>query len=505
MDTDRFNLIANDPAAFRSALLIDTDDGPQPLAEMMDDWQRQDFEALDPGWRRAAGQSVEGGYQRAFVTRPRGHSKTGDAAAMAVWTLLAARRPLQGFCCAADLDQAKIIRHSVASLLAANPWLSVLQAQQNRVINRATGSELTVLASDAPTSYGIRPAFIIADELVCWQSDALWTSLFSSAAKRRNCLLVVITNAGFTDSWQHALYEAAEADENWYTHSLDGPQASWISQETLNEQRRLLPPSAFARLWGNTWCAAEGDAIPAADIWRCVVLDGPMPYRQGDFSGAAIGCDLGFFKDHSALIVALADFERQKIVIGQVQDFGPPVLEATVRQAIIDASQRFNTHFLFIDPWQAIGLSQELTQLGFQVISCNPTPKRLSEQSVAVRESIREQYLQLYDDGPGCPGHMLIDDLLRVQVTDTGFGERLVLANDQKTGHGDRLAALANLMPAALRTLAVPPRNDRWQMGPYAFDPAAMPRDKFLEIADRVIDMNEAYEAGDLNQFMRLL
>jgi len=69
--------LQRDPAAFREALLIDTDAGPVPFAECMDDWQRADFEALttvgagQPGRRSRANASVEHGSKGAVVTRSR--------------------------------------------------------------------------------------------------------------------------------------------------------------------------------------------------------------------------------------------------------------------------------------------------------------------------------------------------------------------------------------------------------------------------------------------------
>ncbi|MCI0639580.1 MAG: hypothetical protein L0Y72_18900, partial [Gemmataceae bacterium] len=81
------------PGAFREALLIDTDGGPRPLAEVMDDWQAEDFAALDAGWQRAAGQEVTHPCQsRAWLERPRGHAKSSDVMAMATWALFASRK-----------------------------------------------------------------------------------------------------------------------------------------------------------------------------------------------------------------------------------------------------------------------------------------------------------------------------------------------------------------------------------------------------------------------------
>jgi len=37
------------PSEFRSMLLVDCDDGPRPFREIINDWQRTDFEALDNG------------------------------------------------------------------------------------------------------------------------------------------------------------------------------------------------------------------------------------------------------------------------------------------------------------------------------------------------------------------------------------------------------------------------------------------------------------------------
>jgi hypothetical protein len=90
------------PAAFRSALLIETDGGPRVLADVLDGWQRDDFAALDGGWRRVAGLPGTAGPLRGWLERPRGHAKTADLAVMASWALFASRRPLTGIAAAAD-------------------------------------------------------------------------------------------------------------------------------------------------------------------------------------------------------------------------------------------------------------------------------------------------------------------------------------------------------------------------------------------------------------------
>ena len=202
--SDNLQNLASDPAAFRSALRIDTDHGPAPLSSVADDWQTADFTALDPAWRRVAGQSVQGGPSRAYLERPRGHSKTADLAAMATWALLSSQRQLLGLAAAADKDQAKFLRDAIDRLVKMNEWLApVLKVDTYKVTNRLTGSELTILSSDVGSSYGPTPDFVLCDELTHWGNADLWDSLFSSAAKRKNCLVVIISNAGFGEgeSW----------------------------------------------------------------------------------------------------------------------------------------------------------------------------------------------------------------------------------------------------------------------------------------------------------------
>lgn len=142
--------MAASPAAFRARLLIDTDRGLQRLGETLDQHQATDFAALDS-------------------------------------------------------DQAKMLRNAMERLVRANPWLAnLMEVQRLEAVNRETGSKLTVLANDAPSSYGLTPDAILIDEITHWGARDLWDSLVSAAAKRRHCLLVVITNAGTGrgSSWQ---------------------------------------------------------------------------------------------------------------------------------------------------------------------------------------------------------------------------------------------------------------------------------------------------------------
>lgn len=248
-DLAKIKRMQADPAKFRAALRIDADGRVVPLSKVLDPWQRQDFEAIDSGWRAVAGHKVTNPTLRAWLERGRGHSKTSDVATMVVWILLASQRQLSGVCAAADADQAGLIHDAISRLVRLNAWLqSILDVQARKVINKHTDSELTIISSDVESSWGLLVDFIVCDELTHWKKRDLWDSLFSAAGKKSNCLLCVIGNAGFADSWQWSTREAIRTDPRWHFSRLEGPQASWITRDRLDEQRRLLPSIAFNRI-----------------------------------------------------------------------------------------------------------------------------------------------------------------------------------------------------------------------------------------------------------------
>lgn len=127
----------------------------------------------------------------------------------------------------------------------------LVDVQQWRIVNPHTGSAMEILPSDVASSYGLLIDFAVCDELTIWPRRDLFDSILSVVAKRDNCLLLCIGNAGFTSTWQWPLREAVRTDPEWHFSHLDGSQASWISQAKLAEQQRLLPDVAYKRLWLN--------------------------------------------------------------------------------------------------------------------------------------------------------------------------------------------------------------------------------------------------------------
>lgn len=442
--------IASSPALFRDHLLVDTDNGPKPLAKVMDPWQRDDFLALDDAWRTVArrGTPANDCKMRSYRERARGHSKTLDAAVMVAWVLFATKRMISGVAAAADRDQAKLLRDAVAKLLQINPWLAnFLEAQTFRVVNKQTGSELTILSSDSDSSYGLTPEFIIVDELTHWgvSGEALWISLFSAAAKRATCLLCITSNAGVGEgsSWQWHVREAARTDDAWHFSRLDGPQASWISPKHLAEQRRMLPAIAYDRLWLNKWTTGQGDALTEADIARAIDADrGPL--AKHDFAGAKFlaGLDLGIKRDCSALVIGGVEYSGHRVRVAKIEAWQPSAGEQVdltkVEQTIIDLHREYG-FTLFYDPWQAQHMAQRLQARGIACVEVPSSGPNMTKMASAVVETFSEGQIELYDDAE------LLADLRSLRIVEKSYGYRID-AQRTKAGHADRAFATALLL-----------------------------------------------------------
>lgn len=452
-----------DPAAFRSIVRIDTAGGKtEILADVLEDWQKADFEALDSGWRTVAGQSIDSPQLRGYLERPRGHSKTADIATQATFALWSSPRPLKGIVGAGDKDQAGFIRDAIEKLANLNPWLQ-LKVDNWQVTNTETGSTLDILACDGATSFGETPDFIIADEVTHWTGErgkGFWTSLASSAAKRPNCMLVIIANAGHGKgrSWQWKLRETCRTLAAWHFSSCDGPKASWITKETLDEQRQIVVvPGEFNRVWLNQWQTGEGDALDPADLAACCTLRRPQePNGRLEF---VAGLDLGLKKDHAALVVLAVDGERQKLRLASCQSWKPEWDPATktnqvdlkaVHAACQDAEAKYRLAALYYDPWQAAFMAQLLRDDSLNMVEQSFVGQNTNRFALALLEAVKGRILELWDTEKHLDpeGELLIKDLSRLKIVQKSYGFKLESSRDDD-GHADRATALALMLPQA--------------------------------------------------------
>jgi hypothetical protein len=500
---DVLKRLQSSPVAFRSALLIDSDSGPRRLSEIVDDWQRRDFEALDDGWKAVAGVgNVTAPVLRAWLERPRGHSKTSDLATSVAWCLFASSRRLSGVLAAADREQAALLKSAVSKLIRLNSWLGeYLSVQVDKIINPHTGSECVVIASDVASSYGLLCDFIVADEVTHWADRGLWDSLLSTAAKRKTCLLLCITNAGFKDSWQWTIRQAVGNDPSWYFSRLEGPKATWITPDRLAEQRRLLPDIAYRRLWLNEWSGGSGDAVHPDDLLAALTQTGPMDGKELGWAYVA-GLDLSVSRDATALVTLAintgwteakesprpktAPINRALIEAGLIEarrDEGPQYINhagtgrirladvrvweprdgnrvdlSDVEATIVATHERFGLSACAADPFQAALMVERLQRRGLPIYTLDQTGITLQAQATAVLDAFRERIVDLY------PHDQLLADLRGLQIAARSYGWRLVSPRATRmdthaTQHGDTATGFSIGTLAAKRAVLRPARQ----------------------------------------------
>ena len=349
------------PAAFRREVKIA--EGDARFATSIQPWQERDFAALDGAWLRLAGRRGAAGRQRAYIERPRGHAKTSDMALQIAWILQNAARPLRGLAAAADRDQAGLIWDAVQRIVRLNAWLCPdLAFRKHVVVNTATDSRLDVISSDVSSSWGALPDFVICDELCHWEKPDLWFSLLSSAAKRPDCLLAVLTNAGVGRGWQWEVREAARRSDGWYFSTLAGAQAPWISQQWLDEQKNLLPPPVYERLWQNIWQHSDGEFITLAEAEAC--RDERIEIQERGEPGRHYVAAVDYAEKHDRTVGVVVHRDGARIVVDRMDVITPrpdqPVRVRWVEDWIRRIASQFQRVTFVLDEYQLLGTIQAL-------------------------------------------------------------------------------------------------------------------------------------------------
>lgn len=419
-----------------------------------------------------SGRSVAAGRRRAYLERPRGHSKTTDMAVQVAWILQYAKQRVTGIAAAADQDQANLLRKAVTDLIARNPVLCPdLVSRKLAIINPATSSRLDIISSDVRSSWGQLPDFVICDELCHWEKADLWHSLVSSAAKKPNCVLVVLTNAGVGNGWHWAVREAARTSPDWHFSTLAGSQAPWISQAALAEQRRLLPPSVYSRLWENIWQQTDGEFVTLAEAEAC--RDDKLGLCKWGTPGVEYIAAIDYAEKHDRTVGVIVHREGERIVVDRMDVVSPephrPTPVQWVEDWIENMAAGFHTIRFVLDEYQLVGTLQklgnrhDLKRFEFRAGKGNHA------LALLLRHLIVQRRIAWYPDCGWIPGTSQRDDLeteLASLILHTSVTGRVRIDHRKEPGcHDDRAFALGAACLEALRTDELSAPFEIWQTG----------------------------------------
>jgi phage terminase large subunit-like protein len=393
-----------------------------------------------------------------WESRPRGGSKSTDAGAIAMVAMLTTLPAgSRAYAIAVDRDQGRLIVDACAGFVARTPALASAITVHNFTITARSGTVLEVLAADAASSWGLKPALVIADEFCQWPSTTnaknLWQAVHSSMGKVPTAKLLVASTSGDPGHWSHKIYQAALKSPSWTVQDTPGP-LSWASETFLAEQRAMLPESVYRRLHLNEWCAPEDRLTNVDDVHACVTLSGPQDPIPGQ--KYVIGVDLSMVKDRTAVSVMHAERSTdpdghdvvQRFVLDRLEVWKPskanPIDFGAVEAWIVHAAQQYRAH-VYADPYQAAAMVQRIKAQGVPIDVVNFTPQSNNRMAVALHTTIRDHRLAIPDD------EELIDELVNMRLVETSPNQFKLDHDPDK--HNDRGVALS----LAVMTLATTP------------------------------------------------
>ena len=451
--------MADEALALLSALVLEDD---RRWGEAATDWQRDDAAAV---------LSVDGPRFH-FQTRPRGGSKTTDLAGVCLAVLLEqAPAGTRSYAVAVDGDQAALLHDAMVGLVARTPGLKgEVKIMQRQVISVRTGASIEVLPADGASAWGLRPYFVVVDEMAQWPSTRnhreLWTAIVSAMPKTGG-RLVCLTSAGDPGHWSFRHLQAAKESPAWRVSEVPGP-LPWRSEEDLAEQRRLLPESSFARLHLNQWTAAEDRLTTIDDVRACVGHSGVIPpdprWRY------QLALDVGLVNDRTVCAVGHlepVDDGSRVVVVDRIDVWqgrkGAPVDLVQIEEHMAAMSATYRDAPAIVDPYQAVHLAQGLRRRGVRVTEFTFSAGSTGRLGLLLYRLLRDHLLDLPED------EELVDELANVHLRETSPGSYRL---DHEAGkHDDRAVTLALLSHALLE---VPRRRRRGIVASGMSDPVTV-------------------------------
>lgn len=317
--------------------------------------------ARDP-WQRDWWEIIDENLRVAMIVASRGCGKSTWLAAASI-ELLVLESNVEIVIVSGDQEQAGIVHSEASGFVRREGRLeAVLDVRAAEILNTATKCRLRTMSSDVASSYGIgaKRTLIIFDELHVATNRGLLDSMLSSVAKAPGSRLLAITNAGYRDTPAWELRQQCRAGDDpalrYWDAAEQGVQPSWISEEELARQERLLPPSVFRRLWRCEWQSGAGDYLLEEQVDACIdpKLD-PLSMQFSAQHGHFIGVDAGLRHDRTVVAVVRKEGERIDCVhlatwYGSQEH--PVSLEA-VFSYVLDLSKRIpRLRRMLYDPWQ---------------------------------------------------------------------------------------------------------------------------------------------------------
>lgn len=285
-------------------------------------------------------------YDRALIGIPKGNGKSPLASAIGLAELMgppAGPSPSIPVA-AASFGQARMVFDTARQMVAKGPLSQHAEVWDKAIIPKDRDGEMFRIYSVAGTNDGMRPTFVVGDELHEWVGGKaeLWERLLAGVAKRRDAWALGISTAGDNlETLLGGLYrqgrriEAGVADDDRFLFVWEQASEDWDldDPEQLRAAIREANPAAdlfldvdriarflesgalteyrFRRLHLNQWTGAPEAWLPAG-AWRD--LEMAAPPEPG--TPVVLGFDGSYNRDATGLVGCTLEESPRVFVLG---------------------------------------------------------------------------------------------------------------------------------------------------------------------------------------------
>lgn len=368
-------------------------------------------------------------FKYAYNEIGRGNCKSTEASGLCLYEYYARGEiGAHVYSVATDKDTAKIVFDTAVLMLNANPYLRErVTCTSNNVHTPGTAAKFEPCAAEARRLLGLRPSFIVFDELHVSPNAELWDVFVSAMGKRDSPMLYACTNSGYdrhSVCWKQREYSIKVLsgiiqDDTWFAWvcGLD-PGDNWedernwikanpglgvmVQLKELREQalKAKNDPSAlnsFLRFRLSVWTASHEAWMPMHlwDACKSRVVAAALKGRP-----CFGGLDLSTTTDISAFVLLFPPYEDDtkwsilpsfflpqdniqervkrdrvpydqwareglfQLTEGRILDYG------FIRKKINDLSRDFDIREICFDRWNSSDIVKNLEDDGFEMTEC---------------------------------------------------------------------------------------------------------------------------------------
>lgn len=388
--------------------------------------------------------------KRFYVSATKGYGKDMIATLFLTFVLMFAQRPTKSQLLANKQAQANEPLDIMRGILWADGPLnrmaaSVIELQNYRVVSHQGTSRpesiIEVLTCDRQ-AHGSRPDILVANELSHIEDELHFRTADDNLAKCPHGLGLILSNAGFVGSWQHAVHEQMLADPLFDCTVIKHP-APWIDAKVLAHKERTDPPSRFRQYYWGEWMPPTGDVLPTSLINRAVVYECELSqYDRGGYTFFA-AADLSTTTNRSGLTVHGVAPDRP-IRLAAAKSWKPAeYVERSefIRQLkddIASLCRQFDVRLLAFDQHQSALLTDLCQQIGVPTFHYYAGSKNFDDfknnqtmRAEILFRAFQEGWVHLYRN------EQLLLDLKSTSIVTKAGGSKLEFAHEADGSHGD--------------------------------------------------------------------